>query len=63
VTLGHGEAAGSPKFWRSSGLGRPATGGGWPGVHLGSIPTLSQGGGGAGEPARRSQAAAAAAAA
>jgi hypothetical protein len=62
VALSHGEAAGSPEFRRSGGLGRPGTGGGWPGGHLGSIPTLSRGGGGAGEPARRIQAAAAAAA-
>jgi hypothetical protein len=58
VTLGRGEAAGSPEFRRSGGLGRPGTGGGQPGGRLDPIPMLSRGGGGAGGPARRSQAAA-----
>jgi hypothetical protein len=62
VALGPGEAAGSPEFRWSGRRGRPGTGGGRPGGHLGSIPTLSRGGGGAGEPARQSQVAAAAAA-
>jgi hypothetical protein len=50
--------AGTVGFRRSGGRGRPGTGGGRPGGHLGSIPTLSRGGDGAGEAARRSQAAA-----